>query len=249
MNDKAVDHDQDTHPLTTGIDQTLFDKVEKWRSKLLDIGNRNPLVSCSFNPSRGVIEIVTPDSERVWRSLAADSEAGADPMRFPWRRELVPPPAGEGQNSGPKKARLAKGVSFSEGSDPGPVSLSSTPTANEPVTAVDWNPSLDECRMSPRLRETDLLTEMSDRVIERRLRTVDGHARLAMSEQGVHVLYIAFGFLKWFESKDSEDERRSPLILVPVTLSRKSTSAPWELTEAEDDAIDNLCLSWTAPVY
>ena len=67
MNDKAVDHDQDTHPLTTGIDQTLFDKVEKWRSKLLDIGNRNPLVSCSFNPSRGVIEIVTPDSERVWR--------------------------------------------------------------------------------------------------------------------------------------------------------------------------------------
>ncbi|RLT06857.1 MAG: DUF4011 domain-containing protein [Planctomycetota bacterium] len=231
---------------SASLEELLHDKVEKWRSKLLDIGNRNPLVSCSFNPSRGVIEIVTPDSERVWRSLAADSEAGADPMRFPWRRELIPPPVAEGSILAPKKNRPAKGVLFSEGSDPGSVSLSSTPTANEPanepMTVVDWNPSLDECRMSPRLRETDLLTEMSDRVIERRLRTVDGHARLAMSEQGVHVLYIAFGFLKWFESKDSEDERRSPLILVPVTLSRKSTSAPWELTEAEDDAIDNLCL-------
>ena len=106
MNEKTDAESQETHPLTAGIDQTLHDKVEKWRSKLLDIGNRNPLVSCSFNPSRGVIEIVTPDSERVWRSLAADSEAGADPMRFPWRRELVPPPAGEGWEQHVRRPRF-----------------------------------------------------------------------------------------------------------------------------------------------
>ncbi len=95
MNDKSDDGDETVSAVGMDIEQTLHDKVNKWRGKLLDIGNRNPLVNCSFNPSRGVIEIVTPDCETVWRTLAADSEAGADPMRFPWRRELVPAPAEE----------------------------------------------------------------------------------------------------------------------------------------------------------
>jgi len=59
---------------------------------------------------------------------------------------------------------------------------------------------------------------------------------------GGHCLYVAFGFLKWFESVDSDVEHLSPLMLVPVSLSRASADALWELIEAEDDAIDNLCL-------
>lgn len=228
--------------MSTDIEQTLLDKVKKWRGKLLDIGNRNPLVNCSFNPSRGVIEIVTPDCETVWRTLAADSEAGADPMRFPWRRDLVPAPAEDLPSKDAKKNRSAKGTLSADKTVAESESLVSQPETHESTPVVEWNPSLNDCRMSPGLRDTDLLTELSDRAIERRLRTVDAHARLQMSEQGVHVLYIAFGFLKWFESKNSVEERRSPLILVPVTLSRKSTNAAWELTEAEDDAIDNLCL-------
>ena len=72
--------------------------------------------------------------------------------------------------------------------------------------------------------------------------SVSSHANLSLSEQGVHCLYVVFGFLKWFESVDSETEHLSPLMLVPMSLSRDSADAPWELIEAEDDAIDNLCL-------
>ena len=227
---------------TQSIEQALSSTVEKWRGKLLDIGNRNPLVNSSFNSSRGVVEIVVPDVETVWRRLVADSEAGADPMRFPWRRELVPPPPDWKPVEELFSLQNPEGASdASEDSASGELTDSEAkkPKAKKPP---EWNPSLDECRKSKRLRDTDLLVDQSDRAVDRRLRTLDGYARLAMSEQGVHALYISFGFLKWFESKDSQDERRSPLILVPVTLSRKSTSAAWELTEAEDDAIDNLCL-------
>ena len=40
------------------IEGRLRSQVENWRKRLLDVGNQNPLINCSFNPSRGVIEIV-----------------------------------------------------------------------------------------------------------------------------------------------------------------------------------------------
>jgi very-short-patch-repair endonuclease len=238
---------------TPDFDELLNDKVQKWRGKLLDIGNRNPLVSCSFNPSRGVIEILEPAAEAVWRRLAADADAGTAPMRFPWRRELVPPPPPNEEVGTTHRKRLSftESPTFFEVSE---ADIASVKQENEeqrdpkPVTPAslkndDWNPSLEECRCSTKFRSADdLLADLTDRAIDRRLRTMDAHSRLAMSEQGVHSLFIAFGFLKWYEEPESADARFSPLILVPVTLSRKTTSASWEITEAEDDAIDNLCL-------
>ena len=239
----------ETPPAFKDIEAQLRCQVGNWRKRLLDLGNRNPLISCSFNPSRGVIEILHPLCEVVWRKLAADSGAGADPMRFPWRRILVPPPAEVEE----KKNEVVRGVPIEQRRIPfvdgDPVASKESMLANgqpaidaDPAKPKEWNPPLDECLASSRLQETDVLTGIGDKAIDRRLRTLDGYAELSMSEQGVHCLYMAFGFLKWFESVDSDKELRSPLMLVPVTLSRASTDAPWELTEAEDDVIDNLCL-------
>jgi hypothetical protein len=239
-------------PLTADIETVLHNKVEKWREKLLDLGNRNQLINCSFNPSRGAIELAYPECETIWRQLAADSEAGADPMRFPWRRELVPPPPPEEdekeESAEPESDRLELAAdpkvpsSQATTADPPTGDPKEQEKKPEPRKREEWNPPLQECLQSERLESIDLLTNLTDRQIDRRLRTLNSHAKLAMSEQGVHAVYVAFGFLKWYESPDSKDERYSPLMLVPVTLSRKATSAPWMVTEAEDDAIDNLCL-------
>jgi len=201
------------------LEGKLRAQVENWRKRLLDVGNRNSLVNCSFNPSRGVLEIVHPECEVVWRTLAADSAAGVAPMRFPWKRELVPPSLFEKQANGSEPAEV-----------------------DDPAKPKEWNPPIEDCLASPRLRGNDLLTRIGDKQLDRRLRTLDGYAELSMSEQGVHCLYVAFGFLKWFESVDSSEELWSPLMLVPVTLSRASADSPFELTEAEDDVVDNLCL-------
>lgn len=201
------------------LEQALRNQVENWRKKLLDLGNRNALINCSFHPSRGVLEIVHPDCETIWQQLAAGVEAGSETMRLPWRRDLVPPPSEE----------------FDEDGEP----IEKVDVTKEPK---EWNPPLDECLKSRRLRDRDLLTPVGDKALNRRLRTYDSQAQLSLSEQGVHCLYVAFGFLKWFESVDSDVEHRSPLMLVPMTLTRDSADAPWELAEAEDDAIDNLSL-------
>lgn len=202
------------------LESKLRSQVIKWQSKLLDLGNRNSLINCSFNASRGVVELVTPETEIVWKKLASDGTAGSNSMRFPWRHDLVAPPPG-----------------FEEDDATATADADSTEKKKK-----EWNPPLEECRASRKLGERDLLTPLGDRALDRRLRTLDGHAHLSLSEQGVHCLYVAFGFLKWFESIDSDVEHFSPLMLVPMSLSRASADAPWELIEAEDDAIDNLCL-------
>lgn len=268
---------------SNNIHDVLANKVELWRDKLLDLGNRNALINTKFSDYGGTIEFDTPSTEQIWLKLAAESEAGADPMRFPWRRDLVPPPPDWEEyedeevendevsetddpslfNSATLKA--AKEVSESKDEDPARKLKEYASSENQSSEKVienhnlskieinstisfrkrkrrEWNPPLDECRSSSYLQSNDLLVDVTDKVLDRKLRNLDGHARLAMSEQGVHVIYVAFGFLKWYESADSTEERYSPLMLVPVSLSRDSTSAPWELTEAEDDAIDNLCL-------
>ena len=73
----------------------LLSQVESWRSRLLDIGNRNPLINTSFNPSRGVVEFASPMPEVVWRKLITAGEAGSRALRFPWKRDLVSPPKKE----------------------------------------------------------------------------------------------------------------------------------------------------------
>ena len=213
-------------------------KVETWRDKLLDLGNRNGLINTRISDRSSTIEFDRPDAEAVWRMLAAESEAGADPMRFPWRRDLVPPPEDwQEYEDLPEEAP-----------DAGTTATPSKQVGTKPPPTIrrrkrrEWNPPLSECRDSPHLQPNDLLVDRTDKVLDRKLRALRSDADLAMSEQGVHALYAVFGFLRWYESADSAEERLSPLMLVPVTLSRDSSSAPWELTEAEDDAIDNLCL-------
>lgn len=54
--------------------------------------------------------------------------------------------------------------------------------------------------------------------LEAILRGLRSKAETALEETGAHVLYLAIGFLVWFESSDSKVERFAPLYLLPVSL-------------------------------
>jgi hypothetical protein len=40
-------------PLADQDNAKLIGQIESWRNRLLDIGNRNPLINTSFHPTRG----------------------------------------------------------------------------------------------------------------------------------------------------------------------------------------------------
>lgn len=50
------------------------------------------------------------------------------------------------------------------------------------------------------------------------LKAISRDAKSAIEEQGVNLLFLAVGALRWYESDSSDDEKVAPLLLVPVVL-------------------------------
>lgn len=84
------------------------------------------------------------------------------------------------------------------------------------------------------LRQDQLFCDGQSRDrLERVLKNLYRRATADYQERGVRILYVVFGELAWRE-KETSEEVRSPLILVPVELSRESARDPFHLTLAEE---------------
>ena len=87
-----------------------------------------------------------------------------------------------------------------------------------------------------------LRTDLPDADLGRQLLEVYRAARNAMEEGGVSSLYLAVGFLKWFESEASTQVRLAPILLLPVELHRKSVQEGFTLTQGDDEPLLNVTL-------
>lgn len=96
----------------------------------------------------------------------------------------------------------------------------------------------------PDARHTDrrLQTRLGSERLQTRLLDLYSDAQTYEEEQGVSILYLALGFLKWYESASSDRPRYAPLLLIPVTLSRASVGARFKLGFRDEDVTTNLSL-------
>lgn len=91
-------------------------------------------------------------------------------------------------------------------------------------------------------QDEHLQTNLSTESLQAKLLKVFYDARTFEEEQGVNILYLALGFLKWYEADSSDEPRYAPLLLVPVDLTRTSVRARFRLSWAGDDITTNLSL-------
>ena len=93
-------------------------------------------------------------------------------------------------------------------------------------------------------RYTDqfLDTPLGPEAQARRLLRLANDARTAEEEQGLNILYLALGFLKWRESSNSDLWREAPLVLLPVELVRNERTSTYDIRAREDDITTNLPL-------
>lgn len=87
-------------------------------------------------------------------------------------------------------------------------------------------------------------TNQSPKETQKTLKSLRDKAKTALEEQGVNILYLSFGFLKWSESGDSDYWFNSPILLVPASLKIESISSPYILSLHEDEIVVNPTLAF-----
>lgn len=104
--------------------------------------------------------------------------------------------------------------------------------------ASDADEEVGEGRLTDNLLET----RMGPDALQKRLLKIYREAQTAEEESGVNILYLALGFMTWFEDKSSSLPREAPLILLPVDLVRNARTSTYDLRFREDEIVTNLPL-------
>jgi DNA polymerase III delta prime subunit/very-short-patch-repair endonuclease len=89
------------------------------------------------------------------------------------------------------------------------------------------------------LTDNQLQTPYNSAELQKRLLNSYYTAVAAIEEQGVNILYLALGLLRWRETPNAEVARRAPLLLIPVALNRDSADSRFTLAYTGAEIQDN----------
>jgi very-short-patch-repair endonuclease len=115
-------------------------------------------------------------------------------------------------------------------------------TDRRPLTFVPAPDEEAENRSRKTRNGTALQTDLTAEGLQKRILGLYRDGKTLEEEQGVNILYLAIGFLRWFESENSETAREAPLILLPVSLARDSVRSSFRLLVRDEDISANLSL-------
>lgn len=101
---------------------------------------------------------------------------------------------------------------------------------------------LDDKGYANRHYDNKLQTKLSPDKLQRMLLSIHNDSKTYIEEQGVNILYLALGFLHWFESDSAAEPKRAPLVLIPVSLGRKSAKERFSLSYNGSEIGENLSL-------
>jgi very-short-patch-repair endonuclease len=202
--------------------------LEKMRRRLLDLTKRNRLLNYRYS-KKGALRVVDELPNELFAQLVDGKELFFKPVPRPsgWRQrdnELEPLP-GFAQPTAVQHAE----------------SLDIRTSFELPLPGTSRDQS--EARHLDRAIQTLHYPEELEGV----LRSLHSAARLTIEETGTNMLYLAFGFLDWFESDESEQVATAPLILLPASLRRaeadpRTRAYRYGIQHSGEDILANISL-------
>jgi hypothetical protein len=199
-------------------------KLLSSRKDLLDIGLRNSMIS--FRAGAKSLMIVDELSEEVLKTIYRQGKSMTfAPMPEKRLRQMA--------------AQQSEAASSEDAQD------ESTLELLHELEGVNWSATSDsdgEAGTAKRHTDTKLQTAFTDERLFLNLLKIHSEAETYIQEQGVNVLFLALGFLHWYETEASDKLRKAPLLLVPVELKRGSRGS-FHLEYTGDDLIQNLSLA------
>lgn len=95
-----------------------------------------------------------------------------------------------------------------------------------------------------KLRRNQILIYNTNNTPIKALKNICKKAKVALEETGVNIAYLAFGFINWMESKDSQLIMKAPILLIPISIENESSVEPYNLKIIEDEIIVNPTFSF-----
>ncbi|MFB5743624.1 DUF3320 domain-containing protein [Cedecea sp. S5-13] len=194
---------------------SLQQKLERARMELLDLSARNKLLNIPKSKTAKLLEITDERSTEIYRLLVQEGKAFT----------FLPGRAG-------RKGELIDVEEMEN--DPDAVNI------NEASLIFDDDIAPNAIRAEH--QDTKLQTRLTLQGLQKKLLDLYHDARTLEEEQGVNILYLTLGSLKWIDPNNKENVRYAPLILIPVSLERGTVGERFKLRARQDEIIENLSL-------
>jgi very-short-patch-repair endonuclease len=193
----------------------LLAQLERDRKSLLDLTARNRLINTPLGRGRSSrLDVVDEKSADVFRILVND------------KKEMSFLPVEETDD---------------DSDDEVSTDLESSEVIDEDEPVLQQPEEADEEDTS-RFTDSRLQTTLEDEKLQNKLLRLHYDAKSIIEEQGINSLFLALGFLEWYDSASSDKVRYAPLILLPVELHRKTVNAKFRIRVIEDEISTNLSL-------
>ncbi|WJV61122.1 DUF3320 domain-containing protein [Pectobacteriaceae bacterium C52] len=194
---------------------SLQQKLERARTELLDLSARNKLLNIPRSKTAKLLEIIDERSAEIYRLLVKEGKV----LTF------LPGRAG-------KKGELIDSEDVETDLDEAIV--------DERLLVFDDD--VDSNAIRAEHRDTKLQTRLTPQGLQKRLLDLYHDSKTLEEEQGVNILYLTLGTLKWIDPNNKEKIRYAPLILIPVSLERGTSGERFKLRVRQDEIIENLSL-------
>ncbi|MBI3656171.1 MAG: DUF4011 domain-containing protein [Acidobacteria bacterium] len=104
-------------------------------------------------------------------------------------------------------------------------------------------PDAEPGKPAQRHLDTKLQTALKADALHNRLLATYYAANTFIEEQGVNILFLAMGMLRWSETDHSDKCSAAPLLLVPVELERSDAKERFHLSYTEEEMGGNISLA------
>lgn len=121
---------------------------------------------------------------------------------------------------------------------------------------IEWSTSIRDTKMfeiennkdmvqnvvETEFRNGRIRTFLNDTELQQALKGLIRSSKSSLEENGTNTLYLALGFLKWYETEKSKKERYAPLIMIPITLVKKLGDKGYVIRLRDDEPQINITL-------
>lgn len=209
--------------MATQIDETgattLFEsslpiatKLERVRTELLDLSTRNRLLHTPRSAKNAKLLQIVDEQSREIFRLLVRENRAF--TFLPGRASASAGGPAEGADEGDEIAELA----------------------------LPEDDEIDARGIPGRHSDTRLQTRLTPAGLQKRLLDLYYDARTLEEEQGVNILFLALGSLRWVDPNNAANIRHAPLILVPVALERGNAAEKFKLRWRQEEVAPNLSL-------